>query len=391
MSNLSEKILQEDYPQEKFWPNYQGINQEILLAYLSTKINLNPRRTQLILANYENLVEAVHDNFGKLNFEKEKWLQKWQKPEYLNSDLQQFEQTLNFYQVKLLTSLNPLYPNKLKILQNYPIVLYYQGNLDLIYSKQTITVVGSRMVEKYSQIILEKILKPACKLGVVVVSGLAIGLDSLAHQNALEANSTTIGVIGSGLDEASFYPQSNLNLKKQILEKNGLVLSEYFVETRASKFTFPARNRILAALSEVTWVVQASPKSGSLITGNKARDLSKTVATTPASILSESFAGNIELLKNGANMITQTEDILQLLNLKTHALYLEESFEKNELTFESKEEETIYKILDLQGQNVEEISLKSGLEVNQIVGHLTMLELNNFAINMGENVWIKGV
>ena len=266
-------------------------------------------------------------------------------------------------------------------------MLYYQGNAELLKlaEEEMITVVGSRKITKYTEILMDQILSKACLNGVGVVSGLAYGVDLLSHQIAVNNNAPTIGVLGGGLDRQSFYPKANLKLKKQIIDQGGLVMTEYAPGTEPNRYTFPKRNRILAALTPVTWVVQAQHKSGSLITANYAQDLNKTIAATPGSILENAYEGNIELIKNGANIITEPEDIMTLLGLSISL-----SSEAVEVQIDDSTQNQIHKVLTLKPQNIEEICAKTGFDHTATSTALSMLELSSYAKHMGENDWIRG-
>ncbi len=430
--------------QELFETPTTNFDERLLLAFLTDKLNLNQNRYQQILGIYGNLNSAISSGFIEMVGIGAKWLTS--KTLEKNLDLSKIEENLNELQknltlnnIRILTVEDLEYPKSLKSLDNFPLVLFYQGNLELLNNPNMVTVVGSRNIDLYAKVVMDKILAPACRLGIGVVSGLAIGVDGYSHNIAIENNAPTIGVIGSGLDQKSFYPAGNWSLRNRILgvksasnntqnlEKeptdildndykkeseiqevssvdinffssnttqnfsqefstNGLVLSEYPPNSKPNLYTFPQRNRLLAALTDLTWVVQASPKSGSLITSTRARDLNKTVATTPADIRNNDFGGNIELLKVGASIITETEDLLTLLNLKTHP---EITFQ-NKIIIDSVEEQKIYNVLSLNPLEIEEIAIKSSLDTSTIITSLTLLELNSLAINVGENKWIKG-
>jgi DNA processing protein len=361
---------------------------ELLLCWLSTKINLNPERYNAIFDFYESFESAILDGFAKLP--PEKWLQKFVQPLDLAMELQKFHVSLEAHQIQFITFLSPLYPEKLKILGlDLPMVLYYQGNIKLLQKDHFITVVGSRNISNYSKILMENTLKRACRLGVGVVSGLAVGVDGFSHEIALAQNAPTIGVIGSGLDDDNFYPIQNLALKNHILQSDGLVLSEYPPGVKATVYTFPRRNRILAALTDVTWVVQAGLKSGTLITATLATEMGKTVATTPNSIFDKDYSGNLKLIKDGANIITDPEDIIQLLGLATFQNQTQNVVQ--EITFDDPQQKLVYEILDLKPCNIEDLALKSGLGFSLLVSTLTMLEVNGLALNVGSNEWVKSI
>ncbi len=357
-------------------------DEKLILAYLCDKINLSPSKLQIISRFYDSLNSAVVDNFNFLYDLRLKWLAKFDISK-LDKELTELQTELSKNKINLCSHTDSEYPPSLKNLENYPLVLYYQGDILKLNKIPCLTVVGSRNTDVYAQLLLDKILAPACRLGVGVVSGLALGIDGLSHMIALDNNSYTIGVIGSGLDQKSFYPSQNWGIRNQILESGGCVISEYPPNKLPNIYTFPQRNRILAALTELTWVVQASVKSGSLITALKARDLGKNLATTPADIRNSGYDGNIKLIKEGCEIITEAEDIISLLGLKIHA----EIQPQTKLTFSSKEEQAVYEKLSIQPQSVER--LFQDLNSTDLSLHLTMLELSGLAMNVGENMWIR--
>jgi DNA processing protein len=222
-------------------------------------------------------------------------------------------------------------------------------------------------------------------LAVGVVSGLAVGIDAVSHNIALQNNAKTVGVIGSGLDQKSFYPSQNWHIRNKIIESGGCVLSEYAPGRLPNIYTFPQRNRILAALTDLTWVVQASLKSGSLITALQARELGKTLATTPADIRNKSFDGNLKLLKEGCQIVSEAQDIISLLGLKSHP----EIQANKTIQFGSDDEKKLYEVLTIQPQNVENIAKSCKMLVTEVSGHLTMLELSGLALSVGSNEWIR--
>ena len=367
--------------------NFNNLDQKnLLLAILTDQINLTPARYSQILKFYDSLSEAIEDNFEELKHLKLKWLDKIYPiiPD-LNTKIQELQNSLDKNQISLLCFDDVKYPQSLKILDNYPLVLYTQGNIDTLNDPMMVTVVGSRIIDPYTEIISQQILSPLCKLGIGIVSGLAIGMDGLAHKIALQSQAKTVGVIGSGLDQKSFYPMQNWSLKNQILETGGCVISEYTVGKLPNIYTFPQRNRLLAALTDLTFVVQASVKSGSLITALSARDMGKTLATIPADIRNKNFDGNLKLMKEGCQIITETIDIVSLMGLKMHPEIQIQTTKQ----FGSKEEEKIYNLLTISPQNIENLATTTKLDSTTVSVALTMLELSSLAMNTGENNWIK--
>jgi DNA processing protein len=366
--------------------DFQAIDSKVLLAILVDQINLSPARYLQIFGYYKSLADAIDDEFGLMQHLKLKWLDKIQLViGGLSAKILTLQKDLLAHKIELLDFDNPNYPASLKTLVNYPLVLYTQGDVKQLSNKMLITVIGSRITDPYAEIVSKQIVGPLCKLGVGVVSGMAVGVDGLAHQIALENKAVTVGVIGSGLDQRCFYPSQNWAMKNQIVLSGGCVVSEYAPGKLPSSYTFPQRNRLLAALTELTFVVQASSKSGSLITALKARDLGKTLCTIPADIRNQSFDGNLKLMKEGCQIITEAEDILTLMGLKMHP----EIQIKETKQFGSRDEEKIYNILSIQARNTDNLTELSGLDSTTVTVCLTMLELSGLAMNTGENNWIK--
>lgn len=366
--------------------DYHTVDSKIILAVLVDQINLNPARYLQIFGFYKSLSAAIDDEFGLMKHLKLKWLEKIEAVSAnLPAKIIELQKALQINKIQILDFDDSNYPKSLKILENYPLVLYTQGDVKQLSNKILITVIGSRVIDTYAEIMSKQIVTPLCKLGVGIVSGLAVGMDGLAHQIALENKAITVGVIGSGLDQRSFYPSQNWAMKNQIIQAGGCVISEYAPGKLPNTYTFPQRNRLLAALTELTFVVQASSKSGSLITALKTRDLGKTLCTIPADIRNKSFDGNLKLMKEGCEIITESEDILGLMGLKMHP----EIQIKETKQFGSKDEETVYNILSIQALNVEKIGEISKLDSTTVAVCLTMLELSGLAMNAGENDWIK--
>ena len=212
--------------------------------------------------------------------------------------------------IKMLTILDGAYPQRLKEIYLPPIVLFYRGNLSLI-NQRAVAIVGSRDHSKYAKDCIHELIPTIVNDGIVVVSGLARGVDTLAHEETLKANGYTIAVIGSGLDVV--YPPENSKLY-DVIAKRGLILSEYPLQSRPLKFHFPYRNRIIAGLSHGVCVIEAKEKSGSLITANLALSENREVFAVPGSIFSTHSKGSNSLIEAGACLVSSAETISK--NLK---------------------------------------------------------------------------
>ena len=201
------------------------------------------------------------------------------------------------------------YPELLKGIYDAPLKLYTLGNKEIL-KQLNIAIVGSRTATEYGKKIAYQISKDLSNNGINIISGLAIGIDSYAHLGALQSNSIgkTIAVLGSGLDE--MYPKQNIELAKQIIKQGGCIITEYPLGTKPEKMHFPQRNRIISGLSKGVLVVEASEKSGSLITADFALEQGREVFAVPGNILNSTSAGTNNLIKQGAKLVTTYEDIL---------------------------------------------------------------------------------
>ncbi len=202
------------------------------------------------------------------------------------------------------------YPKTLAHISDAPAVLYCRGNIKLL-KEQCFAVVGTRKLTAYGKEAAHAIVRDLVPHGLVIVSGLALGIDAVAHQAALDAGGNTIAVLGSGVDDKSIYPRTNHDLARDILAKNGLIVSEYPAGTQPQQFTFPARNRIISGLSRGVLVIEADYKSGALITAQLALDYNRDVFAVPGGIFSAKSIGPNLLIQKGAKLVLSAQDIIQ--------------------------------------------------------------------------------
>lgn len=207
-----------------------------------------------------------------------------------------------------LTILDKRYPSQLQEIYSPPVVLFYQGDLELLDSKKLLGVVGARQCSSYALQALPQLLPNVIQQKLILVSGLAKGVDGLSHQLALKHHGKTIAVIGNGLDIS--YPSCNRALQTQIAHA-GLLLSEYPLESRPLKYHFPLRNRIIAGLCQTVLVVEARHHSGSLITANLALQENRNVLALPGRINDIYSTGCNELIAAGAKPVLNSNDILE--------------------------------------------------------------------------------
>jgi len=203
---------------------------------------------------------------------------------------------------------------QLKEIPQPPKKLYMQGTNPLNDSK-FLTVVGSRSFSSYGNMACQQLISGLRGHNISIVSGLALGIDTIAHTTALEAGLHTIAVPGSGLDEKVLYPASNRNLAKRIISEGGMLLSEFEPDFKATVWSFPQRNRIMAGIADAVLIIEAQEKSGTLITARMALDYNRDVLAVPGSIFAQSSQGTNILIKQGATPIHSSSDILEALGI----------------------------------------------------------------------------
>lgn len=282
-------------------------------------------------------------------------------------------------EIKTLNISETGYPKLLRKITNPPKILYVRG--DLLPDERCFAVVGTRLCSPYGKQATMEITSDLAKAGLTIVSGLAPGIDTFAHKATLEAKGRTIAVLGTGIDEKSLYPSENIQLARQIVESGGAVISEYPPGTPGSKITFPHRNRIISGLSLGVLVVEAKEKSGALITAEYAKKQGRKIFAMPGSIYSLNSRGTHKLIKCGALLAENANDILKALKLNL----LE--FDSYRSAAESKEEELILKTLAEGPLDIESIIEKTGLSAATTAGTLSVMELQRKIRNLGQNIY----
>lgn len=274
------------------------------------------------------------------------------------------------------------YPKLLSEIFDPPMILYCRGNTDLL-NTISVAIVGSRKHTSYSRSILESIIPQLVSAKITIVSGLAIGVDGLAHHLTLENAGATIGVLGSGVD--GIYPTSNRLLGERMLKNGGLIISEFPPGTPPLKQNFPLRNRIIAGLSSGTLIVEARHDSGSLITAGLANEYGREVFAVPGNIDSFASEGTNALIKQGAKMVTGAADILSELDITF-------SVGKNTIiTPENKEEEKIFKAIELEALPVDKIAKLTKLDIVTVNALMSVFEISAKVEKVRDGFRLKGL
>jgi len=280
---------------------------------------IGPVRIKKLRAYFSDIVAAFQAEPGELLRAglEEKLIQEfiiW-RPTFCAAKIQErlLKEKINFISWE-----DPVYPKILLEIAVPPPSLYYRGCLDNleknIYPNHNLAIVGSRNFSPYGKKIINELLPPLISAGLRIISGLAIGIDSLAHQAALNHQGNTWAVLGSGLAPGIIYPAVNRPLAEMIVNQGGALLSEFPLECPPRRQNFPQRNRLIAGLSAATLVIEAPRKSGALITANYALEEGREVLAIPGNIFSELSAGTNNLLKAGAQLVSRPTDILTIFN-----------------------------------------------------------------------------
>lgn len=243
-------------------------------------------------------------------------LEKYKTPENIwqeskkKLNIEHFQKHYEYMQknnIKMITFQDEKYPLRLKKISNPPVVLYIKGDITILQSR-ALAMIGCRLCTEYGKTVAKHISYDLAKNNVTVISGLARGIDAYSHMGAIAGKGKTIAVVGNGLDIV--YPYENKVLAEKIIETGGAIISEYIVGTRPEKKNFPERNRIISGLSEGIIVVEAREHSGTFITVDYALEQGKEVYAVPGNITSSNSEGTNELIKEGAKLITNVQDIL---------------------------------------------------------------------------------
>ncbi len=263
------------------------------------------------------------------------------------------------------------YPQLLAVTHDAPWVLFYNGRLPRD-DRVGIAVIGSRKATPYGLEVARMLGGELAGYGVNVISGAAYGIDSAAHQGALECGGFTTAVLGCGVDVA--YPRSNSPLFRRIAE-SGCILSEYPPGTHPAKHHFPARNRIIAGLSKAVVVVEAAEDSGALLTVDFALAEGRDVMAVPGNLFSHNSKGTNALIRNGAMVVTRPEDVIRELDLKSCRLSAQVSRDGLSHVETSKEEAALARALAAGISDVEELSTETGLSAADTLARLSRLEI----------------
>lgn len=285
--------------------------------------------------------------------------------------------------VSVITRIDHRYPRLLAEIPAPPPVLYVRGTLDEP-NQPAVAVVGTRRATSYGRAVTERLATDLAGAGVTIVSGLARGIDAVAHQAAVRAGGRTIAVLGSGPDV--IYPPEHRHLAEQVMAC-GAVVSDYPPGRKPDAQNFPARNRIISGLSLGVIIAEAPARSGALITADFAADQGRDVFVIPGSILGDTGAGGLRLLRDGAILVRSAEDVLEDLRLLKHD---QPAASQLSLPFESEQERRLFALLTGEGQHIDDLAAAVSLPIGEVSALLLTMELKGMVRNTGAQHYTGG-
>lgn len=343
---------------------------------------IGPMRLKLILEALGSIEEAWHASTDELRNIGlgQKTIEEFVR---IRSELDLDEEInrIHSYGFKVISWESDKYPVRLKEIDSPPPVLYCWGDFDP-NDRWAVSIVGTRRMSAYGEAVTQELSSALAMNGITVISGMARGIDGVAHRTALENGGRTIAVLGSGLDY--LYPPEHRQLAKEISE-NGVVATDYPLGTRPEARNFPPRNRIISGLGLVVVIVEAGEGSGALITAHFALDQGREVFAVPGKIHSRTSVGTNQLIRDGAIPFLSVEDVLEALNFDV--IVRQEVI--NEFMPEDEVERMVYEKLSFEPIHVDAIRAACGLPVSKITASLAMLELKGRARQIGGMQYIK--
>ncbi|MFA6427781.1 MAG: DNA-processing protein DprA [Candidatus Magasanikbacteria bacterium] len=356
------------------------MNKEILLAHFP-KITVKRYRDLLgVFSSIENVWRAEFDELKKTRWDDQLVHEFLVWREHI--DQNKIEEHLQKEHIHCVTNEDSEYPELLKQIYDPPFCLFVRGKLKT--DAFNLAVVGTRKYTPYGKQVTEEIVGELARQGIVIISGLAFGIDSIAHAVTIKNQGTTIGILGSGIDDDHIYPVAHRELAQTIIERGGAIISEYPPGTQPSTFTFPRRNRIIAGMSLGTLVIEAGEQSGALITAQVALDSGREVFAIPQNITSRTAKGPNNLIKMGARAVTSVQDILDALNLQNISQYVTNT----EVLPDSPSEAHILAHVSKEPIHVDELIKKSGLNSQTVNSTLTLMEMKGKVRNVGGMMYV---
>ncbi|MEQ1849164.1 MAG: DNA-processing protein DprA [Candidatus Peribacteraceae bacterium] len=345
---------------------------------------LTMKRYTALLEAYQNLDNAMEmiseEMLGGLGLKEQSVMKALNRLEECDPDV--YLRELQKRDVRLITIEDEEYPTLLRTIPDAPVFLYARGDTSIL-RQPCIALVGTREMTAYGEQAVSMLIPDLVRAGTVTVSGLAYGIDAEVARETIHAGGETVAVLGHGF--GTIYPKEHAKLADQIVDGGGVLLSEYPLDIEPDKYTFPARNRIIAGLALATVVVEADEGSGSLITAELALEYGREVAAIPGRITDTGHKGCHHLITTGqAKLITSAHDILIELGIVAS-----ERAEHTSITFDSPEEEAVHQSLTTLPIPVDDLVIKTKLDAATLNAVLTMLELKGATRRLSGGTWVR--
>ncbi|WP_346876464.1 MULTISPECIES: DNA-processing protein DprA [unclassified Clostridium] len=321
---------------------------------------------------------VINDNMTLLP---KKIVEKFQKS-YIKIEELAVEECKSIKDIHICTIYDIDYPISLLQYEDAPFGIFYKGNISMVNEKKNISIVGSRKCTRYGIDVTNSMVEQLSPYEINIVSGMAKGIDSVAHRAAIKNNINTIAVLGSGIDV--IYPKENYRLYHEILENSGCIISEFPLGTPPLSRNFPMRNRIISGMCELLVVTEGGEKSGTLITVGAALEQGKNIIVVPGSIFSSESKGTNKLIKDGAYVYTDIEDVLNLLNISRVSID-----NKNITTVKSKLEERIYQVIDDNPIHIDKIIKLVDVDINRLYKLLFELQVKEEILCLSGNFYVR--
>lgn len=351
--------------------------------------HIGPVRFKLLVNFFGSALdawEAPKSKYLEIGF-KEELAERFEN--FKNSfNLLEYKKRMEKFGVEVITCEDEEYPEGLKQTEDYPYILYVRKDKSWDISLSglssvSLAVVGSRKMTRYGEEVCQRIVSGLVSAGVTIVSGLALGIDSVAHKTAVELGGKTIAVLGGGLDD--IYPSRNKVLGETIVKNRlGMLISEFSLGYPAMPQNFPTRNRIVSGIALGVIIVEGAARSGTLLTASNAAAQGREVFAVPGPVTSPTSKAPNYLIKNGAKLVESAQDVLEELNINSRIL---QSKSKSILPG-SEEEKVILDLLTAEGLDIDTVVRISGMEIGLVLSSLTTMELKGMVRNIG-GVYIK--
>lgn len=347
------------------------------VLFLSS-LGLYSDHIQILMANYQDPIGAIENNAidetGRL---KDKILKAYKSRK---DDFEKYIDFMDKKNISYMTIYDKNYPDQLRTIKNPPMILYYKGRVD--FTRPIISFVGARKCTEYGAWACKTLVEGLADYGVTIASGLALGIDRISHEAALDCGLFTMGVLGCGVDK--IYPASNKKVFERMEEEGGII-SEFPLSTGPLPHNFPIRNRIISGLSRALVVIEAKEKSGTLITANYAADQGRDVFALPGNINSLFSHGTNKLIKDGAKLISSAQDIideyedLEKVKKAADKIYMD-------MAVLDPIEKKIYESILAQARDTDELARILQMPVQELMSRLTMLEIRGMVAHM-DGTW----